>query len=91
MCKISDDMMGVHLRVKEEIEKKKNEIILSGEEYTPLTEEMIISSCMQVSFTFILDGRSVRLKIKLYLIILRGSLRDHRIDECKVGYFLSSS
>ncbi len=40
--------MGVHLKVKEEIEKKKNDTLLSGEEYIPLTDEMIISSCMQV-------------------------------------------
>jgi hypothetical protein len=41
-------MMGVHLKVKDEIEKKKNEILASGEEYIPLTDDMIISSCMQV-------------------------------------------
>ena len=44
----ADDMMGVHLKVQEEMEKKKEEIIASGEEYIPLTDDMIISSCMQV-------------------------------------------
>jgi hypothetical protein len=46
-----DDMMGVHLKVKEEVEKKKAENLASGEELLPLNNEMIISSCMQVSFT----------------------------------------
>jgi hypothetical protein len=41
-------MMGVHLKVKEEVEKKKAENISTGEELLPLTNEMIISSCMQV-------------------------------------------
>jgi hypothetical protein len=41
-------MMGVHLKVKEEVEKKKLEKVSSGEELLPLTNEMITSSCMQV-------------------------------------------
>jgi len=45
---LPDDMMGVHLKVKEEVEKKKAENISTGEELLPLTNEMIISSCMQV-------------------------------------------
>ncbi len=40
--------MGVHLKVKEEVEKKKLEKVSSGEELLPLTNEMITSSCMQV-------------------------------------------
>jgi hypothetical protein len=41
-------MMGVHLKVKEEVEKKKSEKVSSGEKLLPLTNEMITSSCMQV-------------------------------------------
>jgi hypothetical protein len=42
---ISDDMLGVHLRVKEEIENKSS----SSDEALPLDNEMIISSCKQVA------------------------------------------
>ena len=48
---VLDDMMGVHLKVKEEAEKKKNETIAAGEEYIQLTDEMITSSVMQVHKT----------------------------------------
>jgi hypothetical protein len=41
-------MMGVHLKVREESEKKKGEMIAAGEEYIQLTDEMITSSVMQV-------------------------------------------
>ena len=42
---VSDDMLGVHLRVQEEVEKKKS----SSEEMLHITNDMIISSCMQVN------------------------------------------
>ena len=44
---VSDDMLGVHLRVQEEVEKKKS----SSEEMLHITNDMIISSCMQVTPT----------------------------------------
>ena len=44
----TEDMMGVHLKVQGELEKKKNEILASGQEFFPLTEKMITSSCFQV-------------------------------------------
>jgi hypothetical protein len=43
-----DDMMGVHLKVKEEMEKKRSENAASGDDNVTLTTDMIISSCMQV-------------------------------------------
>ena len=46
---ISDDMMGVLLKVKGEVEKKLSESKVTEEEVLPLTEDMIISSVMQVS------------------------------------------
>jgi hypothetical protein len=45
---IADDMLGVHVRVKEETEKK----LSSADEALPLDNEMIISSCMQVGKCF---------------------------------------
>ena len=40
--------MGVHLKVKQEVDKKKEETLAAGKEYLPITNDMIISSCIQV-------------------------------------------
>ncbi len=56
-----DDMMGVHLKVREEAEKKKSETIASGEEYIQLTDEMITSSVMQVYLVSISSTFYVRI------------------------------
>ncbi len=46
-----DDMMGVHLKVREEAEKKKSETIASGEEYIQLTDEMITARSCRYTLT----------------------------------------
>ena len=45
---IPDDVMGVHLKVKQEVDKKKEETLAAGKEYLPITNDMIVSSCIQV-------------------------------------------
>jgi len=59
-----DDMMGVHLKVREEAEKKKIETIASGEEYIQLTDEMITSSVMQVHLVSISSTFYVRIFVQ---------------------------
>ena len=46
---IPDDLMGVHLKVQDEVAKKKEETEAAGKEHLPITNDMIVSSCIQVS------------------------------------------
>lgn len=48
--KIFDDLMGVLVKVKLDVDAKKTTLSTTGEDYIPLTDEMILSSCMQFFF-----------------------------------------
>jgi hypothetical protein len=46
---VPDDLMGVHLKVQKEVLKKKEETLAAGKEFFPITNDMIVGSCIQVS------------------------------------------
>ncbi len=48
---VLDDLMGVHLKVQKEVLKKKEETLAAGKEFFPITNDMIVSSCIQVSIS----------------------------------------
>ena len=69
-----DDMLGVHLRVKEEGEKRVSD------ENLPLTSEMIISSCMQ----FFIDGVATietMLAVAVFFLAQNPDIQEKAFEE----------
>lgn len=77
--KIYDDMMGVHVRLQEETEKKQKQEP-NNTELIPMTDHMIIGSVMQFFFDGILTAGTV-IEAGLYFLAKHPELQDKAYEE----------
>lgn len=80
-------MMGVHLKVKEEVEQKTRE--KSGESdgddaLVPLTDEMILSSCMQFFFDAVITIATM-INVAVFYMANNEEMQEKAYDEIQVS------
>lgn len=78
--------MGIHLKVKEEVEHKKQEevkathISKTEEEMFPVTDDMILSSCMQFFFDGVASVSSM-ISVAIFALAKDQDLQDRAFEE----------
>ncbi len=80
--------MGVHLKVKEEVEQKtlsteKTGIAEEDEKLLPLTDEMILSSCMQFFFDAVLTIATM-INVAVFHMANNEDIQEKAYDEIQV-------
>jgi len=84
-----DDLMGIHLKVKEEVERKKQEEVKSSnesktdEELLPITDDMILSSCMQFFFDGVASVSSM-ISVAIHALAKDPDLQEKAFEEIQV-------
>lgn len=79
-------MMGVHLKVKDEVDKKSGGSQVD-EESVPLTDEMILSSCMQFFFDAVISIATM-LNSAVFHLANNEDIQEKAYDEILVGKWL---